>query len=262
MMLEFIRLAEFIREHARGEKVYLLCNPGNWGDALIRFGTERFLQSFHIDYRTLLLDGRLTSRLAVYSAGLWDKVLLCSGGGAWCNHYDHLPRTLEVIQRRSRFRKIIVLPSTFENTYDIPGVQFFCRDGEESAKAMPAAQFCHDLAFFIGQVQSKPPTKDIAYCFRGDVESSGAHRIPVGNHDLSAHGTESSNVAPFFEYLADYRTVHTDRLHVAIGASLLGRDVHVYPGRYFKNRAIFRSSLEPYFPSAHWHDAFQGNVGA
>jgi exopolysaccharide biosynthesis predicted pyruvyltransferase EpsI len=256
LKLEFIRLAEAIREQAQGEKVYLLCNPGNWGDALIRFGTEHFLQAFHIDYEKLLLDGRLSSRLAVYGAGLRGKVLLCSGGGAWCNHYDHLPRTLEVIQRRTRFRKIIVLPSTFEKHYDIPGLQFFRRDRFESAQAMPAAEFCHDLAFFIGSLQTPVPPEKTAFCFRGDVEASGAHQAPAGNHDLSAQGSESDDVAPFFEYLSSYRTIYTDRLHVAIGASLLGREVHLYPGRYFKNHAIFRSSLEPYFPATRWHDNF------
>lgn len=256
MKFEFLRLAEVIRHEARGKPVYLLSNPGNWGDALIRFGTEHFLQTFGIAYRKLQLDGQLGSRLALYGAGMRGRVLLCTGSGSWCNHFDYLPRTLEVILRRMRFSKIIVLPSTYDKPYALPGVTFFRRDSQESAEAMPSAEFCHDLAFFIGALQPPAAIRERAYCFRGDLEASGAHAAPQANYDLSAQGTENSDVFPFFRYLAEHREIHTDRLHVAIGASLLGREVHLYPGRYFKNRAIFHSSLQPYFPNTRWHDVF------
>lgn len=256
MRYEFLRLAETIERYAQGDKVYLLCNPGNWGDALIRVGTEQFLKYFGIRYEKLNLSTRLNDRLRLLRAGLGDKVLLCVGGGAWCGHYSHFSRAVEIIRRRYRFRKIIVLPSTYEKPYRLEDVVFFRRDQFESAKQMPDSTFCHDLAFFIGALESPPPEKDLAYCFRVDVETSGKHHIPASNHDLSGHGTDRSDVSGFFEYLADYRVIHTDRLHIAIGASLLAREVHVYPGKYFKNRAIFRSSLEPYFPNTTWHDVF------
>jgi hypothetical protein len=41
---------------------------------------------------------------------------------------------------------------------------------------------------------------------------------------------------------------------VAIAACLLGRELHLHPGGYFKNRAVFRSSIEGRFPNAHFHE--------
>lgn len=38
-----------------------------------------------------------------------------------------------------------------------------------------------------------------------------------------------------------------DRLHVAILACLLHKRVHFYKGGYFKNEAVFRSSMRDYF---------------
>ena len=38
-----------------------------------------------------------------------------------------------------------------------------------------------------------------------------------------------------------------DRLHVAILACLLHKRVHFYNGGYFKNEAVFRSSMRDYF---------------
>lgn len=258
MKLEFLRLAEFIREQVRGQPVSLLINPGNWGDALIRFGTERFLETYDISFRRIYLDSSVKSRLGVYSAGLRGGVMLCMGSGSWCSHYNYLPRTIETIVKRWRFRSVIVMPSTFESTYTIPNVTFFRRDNVESALVMPNAEFCHDLAFFIGALDSKAPTLPRVHCFRGDVESSGEHIIPKDNIDLSARGSEQDNVYEFFEYLSRYKDVHTDRLHVAIGASLLGRNVHLYPGKYFKNKAIYSSSLVPFYPNVEWHDKFTG----
>ena len=253
-----MQLAEAIQRNTRGEPVSLLINPGNWGDALIRFGTERFLDYFGIRYRLLRLDGAPMNRMRLYRAGISGGVLLCSGGGAWCGHYNHLARTVETIRKRWRFRKIIVLPSTYDRHYEIPGVMFFRRDNMESAEVMPDSEFCHDMAFFIGRLQSARPKLERVHCFRGDVESSGRHQIPDDNIDLSARGNESSEVHPFFEYLAHYREIHTDRLHVAVGASLLGRDVCIYPGGYFKNKAMFLSSIQPYFKHVQWRETFGG----
>lgn len=257
MHYEFMKLAETIQQHAaQGEKVYLLCNPGNWGDALIRFGTEQFLKHYGIAYEKLYITTRLQDRLKWLKAGFSNSLLLCIGGGAWCSHYAHLSKAVENIQRKYRFRHIIVLPSTYESSYQIDNVTFFRRDQFQSAESMPNSTFCHDLAFFIGSLQSPKPTKQIAYCFRRDVETSGQHQILQNNHDLSDQGTEDMGVFEFFQYLAEYETIHTDRLHVAVGSSLLGRQVYLYPGKYFKNNAIFRSSIEPYFPNTRWRDEF------
>jgi len=252
MNLEYIRLAETIDTYSRGRKVYLLCNPGNWGDGLIRYGTELFLAAFNIRYEKLSLDPTFSDRLSLMKSGLGGNILLCSGGGAWCGHYKFFARTVKQIQHRYRFRKIIVLPSTYEMPFDIPEVIFFRRDEYESRLAMPDSTFCHDMAFFLGPLESSQPTRKLLNCFRTDVESAGLQALAADNVDLSLKGTTDSTVFEFLEAIASYSTIKTDRLHVSIAGSLLNREVFLYPGSYFKNLAIYKTSIENRFPNTHW----------
>lgn len=47
----------------------------------------------------------------------------------------------------------------------------------------------------------------------------------------------------FLRKINEYETIHTDRLHVAIGGMLLGKRVFLYPNNYYKNRAVYEFSL-------------------
>lgn len=260
MRIEFIKLAEHIIDASNGGSVYLLSYSGNWGDALIRFGTLCFLRHFGISYKEINLDSSITSRIARATAGLSGKVLLAMGGGAWAEHFTHYPSSIRNIARKYNFSKIIILPTTYSGNFEpIESAIYFRRDKYESAKNMPESIFCHDLAFFINNVNCAPTKqKETAYCFRTDIESSNTYPIPKKNYDLSVHGNEKSNIGGFFEYLANYSEVHTDRLHVAIGSCLLKKAVYLYPGSYFKNKAIFKSSIEGYFENAYFSENFNG----
>jgi hypothetical protein len=85
-------------------------------------------------------------------------------------------------------------------------------------------------------------------------KSSRKNAIPAGNSDPSGAGRQTSDIFPFIREVGRYAVVHTDRLHVAIAACLLGREVHLYPGSYFKNRAVFLSSIRGYYADAHFHE--------
>lgn len=54
--------------------------------------------------------------------------------------------------------------------------------------------------------------------------------------------------------IAQYDIVYTDRAHISIAASLMGKETHVYPSNYFKVAAIFRYSLA-HLPNAYLHAA-------
>jgi exopolysaccharide biosynthesis predicted pyruvyltransferase EpsI len=234
--------------------VYLLYNTGNWGDALIRFGTEKFLNDWKIPYQRIYPQRYPFDRLKYLKGKIFPSVLLCIGGGAWCGHYPHMAKAVATISARHIFDKIIVLPSTYDRTFDIPGVIFFRRDQMQSRDAMPSSIFCHDLAFYIGRLNSLQPTQHVIHCFRTDIESANVHILPIGNRDLSNEGIDTDDVTPFFRTLESYSEVHTDRLHIGIGTALLGRKLHLYPGKYFKNRAIYRASLQPYFENVVWNE--------
>jgi exopolysaccharide biosynthesis predicted pyruvyltransferase EpsI len=259
MRYEFIQLAEHILNASKGKKVYLFVSPGNWGDALIRYGTICFLKYFRIPFEELYINDNVSDKLKWVKAGFSNSVLLVMGGGAWAPHYTYLAPTVKKIQGKYNFKHIVVMPSTYADKYQIDNCTFFRRDKAESASNMPGTPFCHDLAFFIGDLQIQAGTEHkVAHCFRKDGESSKQHTMLESNFDLSGEGTHLSDVFGFFDYIAGHSVIHTDRLHIAIGSCLLGKEVHMYPGRYFKNRAIFDASITGYFENVHLHDVFTG----
>lgn len=74
----------------------------------------------------------------------------------------------------------------------------------------------------------------------GDEEtvSRGHSRRPVGTQD---------EPEKLLGHVARFSVIHTDRTHGAIAGALMGREVHLYPNAYFKNRAIYEHSLH-HFP--------------
>jgi hypothetical protein len=48
--------------------------------------------------------------------------------------------------------------------------------------------------------------------------------------------------------------VHTNRLHVAIGAMKLGKSVKLYGNNYFKIRAIYDYSIKDKYQNVEWCD--------
>jgi len=244
MQDEFGKLAACLRARARAGPVHYFANPGNWGDALIRHGTLTFFHDIGLEYQELRSAASYCR--ALRSGG----TLVYGGGGGWCKYWNH--STVCVRLFRMRFH-VVVLPSTYEKPYAIPNTTFFCRDRFESKENMLDAVFCHDMAFYIGRM-SVPGGEGIGHFFRTDQESRNRKAVPPGNNDLSEEGNRFSDVGPFIEAIARFSVVRTDRLHVAIAASLLGREVHLYPGAYFKNRAVYLSSMRGRFDNVLFHE--------
>ena len=92
------------------------------------------------------------------------------------------------------------------------------------------------------------PTKDRGYFMRTDRERPTEQKIPAGNVDLPYQGREFTSATKLFRKVGKYKVVHTNRLHIAVAGTLLGRDVRLYGNDYFKNRAIYESSIKPNFP--------------
>lgn len=92
--------------------------------------------------------------------------------------------------------------------------------------------------------------------FRLDKEKTSIE-IPKNNIDISATikrsitDVEVANRVSvrFLNFIRGFDTVRTNRLHVAIGGSLLGKKVGLYPNNYFKNFAIFEYSMKENFPN-------------
>jgi hypothetical protein len=243
---EYSVLETFLKRECAHGPVYYFRNSGNWGDALIRQGTLKFFRDIGLEYREMS-----RRKLEWLLPCLVGGTVIYGGGGAWCRFWDNGKRNVQKLRRRFR---VIVLPSTYDHSVQMRNVSYFCRDRYESQQNVAEAIFCHDMAFYIGRVLS-PRGAGTGFFFRKDRESAIKGQLPIGNRDITAEGTHLSETEPLFEALSQYETIHTDRLHVAIASCLLDREVHLYAGGYFKNRAVFLSSIQPNFERAWFHES-------
>lgn len=247
---DFDQLAATIRRMTSNAPVWYLPNPGNWGDAMIRYGTVKFLADYGIDSHEMPTPPRRSSWLWAYLRG---GTVIYGGSGGWNTLYGN---QLEgwVDRLRKRFH-VIVLPSTYAQGYSIPNTSFFSRDKFESLSHVPVASFCHDMAFYLnGKLSSHAPMAEIGYFFRTDSESSRQFEVSRSNRDLSAEGDQYSPLESFCDGIGEFSVIHTDRLHIGIVGAILGREVHLYPNSYFKNRAVYQSSIAPNFSNVTFHE--------
>jgi exopolysaccharide biosynthesis predicted pyruvyltransferase EpsI len=251
MQKAFTILEKTLKAECSRGPVYYFSNPGNWGDGLIRYGTLKFFQDINLHYKELKSAKKKEWLLPFLRGG----TVVYGGGGAWCKLWNHSERLVTKLNRRF---KVIVLPSSYELRYSIPNVIFFCRDMFESKQNVPDAVFCHDMGFYIGkQFSQKDRGKGKGYFLRGDKEGIvDKIKIPLLNNDISSKGNHFSEISPFFDEINKFSVIYTDRLHVAIAACLLEKEIHLYPGAYFKNRAVFMSSMSDYFDNVYFHEGF------
>lgn len=104
-----------------------------------------------------------------------------------------------------------------------------------------------------------PVAGDVLHAFRVDKERARS-RLPWANIDVScllkckdlSPAQASCTTQMTFRFINDYREVRTDRLHVAIAAALLGKQVKLYANSYYKCEAVYRASLAGRFPQVMW----------
>jgi exopolysaccharide biosynthesis predicted pyruvyltransferase EpsI len=243
---KFSMLAETLKEACGNGPVYYLPNPGNFGDAMIRYATLKFFHDIKLNVRELT-----TSKKDWLLPILTGGTVIYGGGGGWSSLWTHSERYVTRMKRRFR---VIVLPSTFERSYALGDTIVFCRDLYESQQNMPHAMFCHDMAMYLEKDLLPAGGRGIGYYFRTDKESANRFEIPAGNTDISIAGNHLTDVRWLFETINSVSVVHTDRLHVSIAAGLLGKEVHLYAGSYFKNRAVYLSSMKNCFDNIAFHE--------
>lgn len=250
----------------QAEPFYYVANPGNAGDAAIALGTFHLLDRLGIDYRILSSENL---------PPLEGKTILFSGGGNLVQGlYDDL---YNIINRFVDGNRCIVLPHTIFGYEDLisrvksGNLTVFCRDKTsynvcvmENGLDSTNIFLDDDLAFSINEEFLRPYREKAgcgtANCFRTDSEAAGLHPVPKDNRDISfswngalwfdKEFTESV-VRSLLIYLSAYESVRTDRLHVAILAAMLGRNVFLFPNSYYKNRSVFEMSLKKY-PKAYF----------
>jgi exopolysaccharide biosynthesis predicted pyruvyltransferase EpsI len=246
--------------HSRYKLVYK-ANPGNAGDGVIASATYDFFERNELPFSKYRKENKYSSL---------DHVLIFGGGGNLIEGlYSEGKQFIE--QNLNNFHRIIIMPSTIKG-YDeffrknIDKLLILCREeisfdyiqslGYESGKNVLLTD---DMAFYLDlskYMSFVEPVKNIASCFRTDSESlTGEWRD--NNHDISLtwNGDYWDNIylsrnstRCMINFLEEFNTINTDRLHVAILASLLGKEVNFHPNSYYKNEAVYNYSLLNHYP--------------
>jgi exopolysaccharide biosynthesis predicted pyruvyltransferase EpsI len=268
----FKEMVDTIRQSARGEPVAFISVPGNLGDALILQGALDLLEANDIGYE-VVSSRRVLEFMRIFSPQKYllhefvgrsrmtfirdyvrlpsvakkSRVALICGGGAWGNIYSQ-GRSIAMTCTRF-FDEVIVLPSTFETEVVEPpkGMTLFARDKTVSLQRAPGARFCHDTAFYLSPPM-REPSRDVGWHFRTDAESSGRFALPADNRDISLLGDEHGDIDIMIDEVGKSASIVTDRLHVAIAATLLGRDVSLFSSSYFKIPEIYAASIQASYP--------------
>jgi len=238
-----VSLEDHLRR-CKGKDVTVLLNPGNAGDGLIHLGARTLFAELGLDFRERL-----------YPADLSGEVLLVHGCGGFGGVSAH-----RVEQSRyyfDRFREVLVLPSSFdtglpkvrEYLKQLPShVTVYCREKVSFEQAAPWVSdpgrlfLSEDLAFqceFAGWKQRGG--EGTLAAFRTDqesaVDSSGIRSI-----DVSRFG-DKYDAWPLLDVVSRFEKVHTDRMHVGVAASMMGKQTYLYDNSYHKIRAVYDYSL-------------------
>lgn len=226
--------------------------PGNYGDSLIWHGTKVLLSSLNI-----------LEHYVDISSPKNNDVLFIDGGGNFVDYYSDVKNFL--IKKPALYREIVILPHTIFGEKQIEvlnnissSLTIFCRE-KVSAKFLEdrlthgEVYLWHDCAFY-NKFSQIPAGNGVLNAFRLDVESILNTRLE-SNDDLSYNGYATKPLDEFIEVLQKYAQVNTDRLHIAIGSTLLGKQVKLFPNSYYKNKAVFDYSLKK-FPNISFAEKF------
>ena len=248
----FRELACEVRAFCAGRRVIEIVNTGNWGDSVIHAGQAQFMRDLGISPQRVSIAS-LRRRNAFVLSGisrLFGGRAMVTGNGAYTKWYTR-PQELKWVT--GFFSQTLMMPSSFPifPSLDLSKTRIWRRDNLESAETIPAARFCHDMAFYLRPHPRNARHKRGVF-FRKDVEL-GDFPLPETNRDISAEGTHRSDPEAFFDIIGQYEVVFTNRLHVGIAAALLGREVHLFPSRTRKLQSVYEASLKPFYENVHFH---------
>jgi exopolysaccharide biosynthesis predicted pyruvyltransferase EpsI len=233
-------LKEFLKSY-ENKSIDFFRFPGNYGDSLIWHGTKKLLKMLNIkEHYVEILSKK------------HNDILFIDGGGNLVDYYTDVKNIL--IAKPSLYNEIVILPHTIFGDKQIDVLNnvtskltVFCRE-KISAEFVSNnlnhgnTYLWHDCAFY-NTFSLIPSGVGILNAFRSDKESI-LNTLPESNDDVSYNGYAQKPLDNLVKKLEKYSQINTDRLHVAICATLLGKKVKLYPNTYYKNKAVFHYSLK------------------
>jgi len=211
---------------------------GNIGDQLIYAGTRRLLSG---------LQYKETSILNLSGAG--GDLALIAGGGAWCGPYHDMPRHLPLVEER--FRRVIVLPSSFDVTVGKVKEELlktkalvFARErvSYEQIRGLCKADLAHDCAFFFDYSPYAQTGQGALHAYRTDEESRSG-KLPANNNDISV---TCESLDEWLWTISRHEVVRTDRAHIMIAAAMMGKQVFYRASGYHKVPAMAEFALQSF----------------
>ena len=257
----------------RGTSVIFQNNPGNIGDYLIEEETRQVFKRFQINYRYYEPD-----------ISLEDEIVFLGGGGGLVPLYPEIDRLYTNILQKNP-KKIILLPHTVKGDLNFlslirPQDYIFARENStlnflKSKNLQCQIGIDHDIAFLfdsdtflseenvlsfmdlLGSLDLEnfryPPSskENFGFFMRKDIEA-GAEVFysaqDISNNIKFLESKEDRLIRLFSFMLTLQRTtlILTDRLHVAIGKSILGdgEKVILFDNSYGKNREVYNYSMQ------------------
>ena len=242
----------------RGQKVDYFPNPGNAGDGLIAYATYELFRRFDI----LATPHRHEDTVDA------DIVLIGGGGNLVEGRYTH---AADIIRRHPHVQRLVLLPHTIVGYPDVlslthKNLSVFCRElvsydgvlanGANSERTflsqdmvlyLPDDHFSEFFQMGAGTLRSLREDGE-----SGNLVGSDPNNIDLSlswNGDLWGSARFSMHVAKSLAaYISRYSRVQTDRMHLAILAGFLKKEVELLPNAYFKSEAVYRHSLQGRFP--------------
>jgi exopolysaccharide biosynthesis predicted pyruvyltransferase EpsI len=243
MIYNEIDIYEFLNRYIDKEIIYLP-NPGNVGDHVIAFATMQIFDKIKLKYTLGDINREYKNRILFYG-----------GGGNFIGIYDDCKH---FVKKNYIHNKIVILPHTIKDEDSFirelnNNVIIFCREKISYNYVYKLYKNKHnlylskDLALYLNLDKYVIIGKGECNVFRTDKEKS-SKKIPNDNIDLSLTLLDEEKdinemVIDMIKYISNYETINTNRLHVAIISSLLGKNVNFYRNSYYKNKAVYDYSL-------------------
>jgi exopolysaccharide biosynthesis predicted pyruvyltransferase EpsI len=254
-----------------GAPVLFFPNPGNAGDSLIAAATTAAFVRNGVRATTIDLD-----------APVEGGVVLLGGGGNLIPLYHQIREAIGRFAGRAR-RLVLLPHTIRGNEAALQRLDgsctIFCRDPPSFAHVRAVrpdvdARLAHDMAFHLDAAAfledealaaRAAPVWQEALANHGidaarlrhpagidlsRLDSESRLREPRSDIDIShvftfGTGPEGAALGAWclLKTISEARLVVTDRLHVALGAALLGIPCRLYDNFYGKNEAVYRHSL-------------------
>jgi exopolysaccharide biosynthesis predicted pyruvyltransferase EpsI len=270
-------ITEEVLRELRNTSILFLPNTGNAGDSLINVGTAQCLDRLGIRYTSI------TSGSSVEG-----QVVLLGGGGNFVPAYKTIRTALQKFMKSAK-RIVLLPHTIRGNEDLLEQldsrVTIICRDVQSYRHVLnvcpqATALLSHDMAFhvdverFLFSNESMEAYQQLlrqvlmekkidlqrlqtlprVFYSRGDGEKAA----PIGGRDLDlsaafALGTTSGlaerSAWCFLEMIRTSPPIVTDRLHVGIGAALLGKVCALHDNSYGKNSEVWLHSVKRFFPT-------------